>query len=216
MGFTEQERKIYAKILSDGTLRIPTKPEDPRAEKRTVELTDGSKKDYYELVKRGISGVIEKIDFKEMDFGKMINITFVKEDGMDQVCLSMNTASNFATDLMEKLPNADLSKEMELSPWSMTTENGKTRKGVVVYQDGNKISSFFKEFTEGKKPKSINGFPEVSAADAKKYDTDDWKMYFTTIKKFLVKYTEDNTIGKVVPVEAKPEPTEEELSPFEG
>jgi len=228
MGFIERENKIYAKILSDGTLRIPTMENDPEAVKRVVDMTDGSKKTFIEQVKQGIQGKIESIYFKEMDFGKMINLVFALEAGeRDQIVLSMNCTSNFATDIMEKLPNLDINREISLSPWAMTKDNGKTSKGVAVWQtpegaeEGTakaKVTSFFKEYKEGEKRPTIkNGFP-TPKGEGKGFDKDDWKMYFTEVKKFLVKHTEDNIIPnlefdveKAVPAEGEEKKEEKDV-----
>lgn len=196
MGFIERDNKVYAIITADGALRIPSNEQNPLAEKRVVEKSDKSVVTKWELVKKGYKGTIESITFNEMDFGKMINVAFKLEQGeREQVVLSMNTASNYASDFMKKLPNVDLTKEISISPFSFNGDNGKNVKGITIWQgeDSNKVkvANFF---SDGKT--NLNGLPSPENG-GQGFDKDDWKMYFTTVKKFLVKYTEDNIIPKL-------------------
>lgn len=196
MGFIERDNKVYAIITADGALRIPSNEQNPLAEKRVVEKSDKSVVTKWELVKKGYKGTIESITFNEMDFGKMINVAFKLEPGeRDQVVLSMNTASNYAFDFMKKLPNVDLTKEVSISPFSFIGDNGKSVKGITIWQgeDSNKVK-VANYFSDGKT--SINGMPEPDNG-GKGFDKDDWKMYFTAVKKFLVKNTEDNIVPKL-------------------
>ena len=206
MGFIERDNKIFAKITADGIVRIPTSETDPEAVTREVELSDGAKKTYHELEKKGIQGKIESIEFKETDYGKMLNITFALEEGQrNQIVLGLSAGNNFATSFMERLPNLDLSREISLSPWAME-KNGKSTKGMVVWQtpkdaeEGTakvKVPSFFKTpYVEGTRSKLLNNYP-APEGDGKGFDKDDWKMYFTTVKKFLIKFTEENIIPTI-------------------
>ena len=207
MGFIERDNKIYVKILSsDGTMRIPTNESDPDHIKRVEELKNGETKTYIEKIVNGYKGKIKSINFREMEFGKMINIVFENDEENKEVVLSMNCNTNFAKDFMEKLPNINLEREVSISPWSMTKDNGKTSKGMVVWQTPDKmeegsakvkVQSFFREYEEGKRPMVKNGFPEPRDG-GKGFDNDDWRLYFTEVKKFLIKYTEENILSKMI------------------
>lgn len=195
MGFIEKDNKTYAIITADGALRIATTEHDPDAEKRVIEKTDGTTVVKYELVKKGYKGIIEMIEFKEADWGKMINVYFKKESlSSNQVILSLNTGNNFATDFMRKLPNVDIKQEISISPFSFTGEKGKLIKGITIWQGEEnekvKIEDFFRD---KEKKKNLNGMPSPKG-DGKGFDKDDWIMYFTEVKKFLVKFTEKNII----------------------
>lgn len=195
MGLIEKDFKTYANIISDGSIRIKCDENDEKAVKRDWELKDGTKGTKFERVYKGISGMIIDISFHDADFGKMLHVTFESdEDGKPDTTLTLNTNSNFAQDLMKKLPNVDLNKKVSLSPYSFEDDKGKIRKGIVVWQgeDGKKekIQSFF---YDPETQKATNGIP-VPQGDTKKFDSDDWKMYFTVVKKFLVSYIEEKII----------------------
>ena len=213
MGFIEKENKTYAIITADGALRIQTNEQDPNAEKRVIEKDDGSKIVKWELVKKGYKGKIECISFREADFGKMMNIAFVKERANEpQVVLSLNTDIDFAKDIMKKLPNVDLKEELSLSPFSFKNDNDKPVKGITIWQNGEKALNFFRKFDkDGKNGENVNGMPDPDN-NGKGFDRDDWIMYFTKVKKFLIKFTEDNIIPTLETIDHKQPEAQEELN----
>ena len=194
MGFIEKENKTYAIITADGALRISSNENNPMAVKREIEKSDGSKAIKYELIKKGYKGFIDEISFKETDFGKMLNIIFAREKGeANQVVLSLNTNTNFGTDFMRKLPNVDLKKELSINPFSFVGDNGKPVKGITIWQGEEGSKEKIVDFFRDKDGKSINDIPQPEKG-GKGFDKDDWKMYFTNVKKFLIKFTEDNIV----------------------
>ena len=92
---------------------------------------------------------------------------------------------------MKKLPAINLSQPVKLIPYSFEDEKGKSKKGVTVYQGENKIDSYYWDKME---KKSINGMPEPEG-DTSKFDSDDWKMHFMVVRKFLIKEVENLTFG---------------------
>jgi hypothetical protein len=187
MGLREREPKTYANIISDGTIRVKTSESDLKAVRRDYELKDGTKGTKFERVYHELSGIIEAIQFYEGDYGKTIHL--VVKDGEEKIILSVGMQTNYADDLMKKLPSLDLTKEVTLKPYSFTDKEKKLRKGISINQGGNKIKSFFHDAEN----KPLHGFPVPD----KKYtemDSDDWKMYFIQTKKFLQKFIEDNLL----------------------
>lgn len=182
MGLQTVERKNYAYILADGKIRVPAEEGAVGAVKREYETSDGKSGVKWEMVYDKIDGLITGISFFEGDFGKQLQIE------IDGITLSMNVASNFAEDLMKKLPNVDLSKPVELSPYNFTNDKGKSNKGISVIQDGEKIFNYFWDVNE---QKLSNGYPELPEG-YQKFDSDDWKAYFIGARKFLIKYVEEN------------------------
>jgi hypothetical protein len=87
---------------------------------------------------------------------------------------------------MKKLPNIDLTKDVKIAPYSFEDDKGKSRKGVTVYQGEVKIESFYWDKV---KEKASNGLPQPEG-DTSKFDSDDWKMHFMVVRKFLVKQVE--------------------------
>jgi hypothetical protein len=185
MGLKAREAKIYANIISDGTIRVKTSETDPEAVRRDYELKDGTKGTKFERVYNELSGLITGISFYDGDFGKTLHVT-VTDDEMP-VILSMNMSSNYAEDLLKKIPSLDLLKPVVLKPYSFEDDKKKLRKGISLVQNEKKITNFFYDVAT---KKVTNGFPEVEKD--KKYDKDDWKIYFMTTRKFLEKFITDN------------------------
>jgi hypothetical protein len=134
-----------------------------------------------ELVFDEVSGMITNISFKDGEFGTNLQIEI---DGDGEI--SVGTSGNFGEDLMKKLPALNFGLPVIMKPYSFEVD-GKSRKGVSVYQNGIKIDSFY---WDKDKKVSLNGIPEVEG-DTSKFKSDDWKMHFMKVRKFLVKKIED-------------------------
>ncbi len=211
---TSYEQKTYANIISDGTIRIKCDESDPKAVKRDYTLKDGTKGTKIERVYNELSGIITNLSFYEGDFGKTLQVTV--SDSNEDIVLCMNVSTNFAEDLMKKLPNINLDNRVILKPYAFEDNNKKLKKGISIIQNNQKIKSFFHD--ENNQP--TNGCPGLTK-DIKEYDTDDWNIYFISVRKFLQQYIETNIIPKFQfsPVEEGTDevtPVNETLSsPFE-
>jgi hypothetical protein len=205
MGFIQKEHKIYATI-HEGEICIPTLPTNPDAVMREWKAPDGSTGVKYEIRNKGVVGIIEKIEFNDGQYGEQMIITFKKEEGQkDNIILTMPSKSRFATELMAKLPNVDIAREISLSPFDFIDKNGKKVIGMVVWQlpadakEGDKkekVVNFFQNYDEAnKKWNCLNGFPEVPKK--KVMTKDHWTQYFLEVKMFLVEYTQENIIPKL-------------------
>ncbi len=182
----DKSHKTFASVISDGSIRVQVEENTPGAVKRDYELKSGEKGVKFEMVYKSLSGFITSINFKDTDFGQFLNIE------VDEIVLSLNTDGNFAQDLMKKLPKINLGQEVKLAPYSLVTDSGKNLKGITVYQNNEKITS---AFWNGEK--TINGMPVVKKEDGEKYKKDDWKIFFITVKKFLIEYTEKNVTPNI-------------------
>ena len=194
MGLTASEHKDYAYILADGKIRVQTEESTPGAVKREYETSDGKTGVKWELVYDKIDGLITFINFKDGDYGKQLQVE------IDGINLMMNTSSNFGEDLMKKLPNIDLTKHVSLAPFNFNNDKGKSVKGISVIQGDEKVKNFFWDNDTGK---PVNGYPEIPEG-SDKFDSDDWKAYFITVRKFLIKYIEENIITKMALEETFP------------
>lgn len=170
--------KKYITVLADGKFHqvVPEGTEGSVKreikDKQTGEVTSVKN----ELIFDSVSGVITKVSFEDSEFGKNLQIEL---DG--EGVLSLGTASNFGEDIMKKLPAVDFSKSVKIVPFSFEAE-GKAKKGVTIYQDEQKVDSFY---WDKDKKSNINGIPEIEG-DSKKFDADDWKIHFMKVRKFLV------------------------------
>lgn len=191
MGLNKSTRMqgTFATVIADGSVRVKGIEGEEGVVERKITLKDGSTMVKWEHVYNDITGRVTSIQFNDGDYGKSIWVT-VSSDV--DIILSLNVESEFASDVMKKLPNIEFMDEVKFQPYSFVDEKGKKRKGMTVIQGENKIKSFFVDENN----KSINGFPEVE--EGKTYDSSDWKVYFINVWKFLVDYTEKNTIPKLV------------------
>lgn len=174
----------YLTILADGKLHETVHADAEGAVLREYETSDGKVGKKWEMVYRDLTGTIVDIQFRDGEFGEQIQLTFKDEDG--EMTLSQGVGSNFGEDIMKKLPNVDLSKPVYLRPYAFTGEDEKMVKGVEMKQGDIKIYSYFWDLPN---KKVTHGYPEFTG---EKDSKDDWKIYFITARKFLVRYTKDN------------------------
>lgn len=184
MSLRKIERENFVSILgSDGTFRKVVPEGTEGAIVREYEDSKGNKGIKTELVFNEMEGKITGISFFDGDFGQLIKVVMTDEAGDET--LSMDTSQAFAEDLMKKLPNIKLDQNVVFTPYAFVDENGKNKKGLTIKQNGEKVDNYYYNAVD-KKP--CNGFPEPEG-DTKKFDKDDWKMYFIKVRKFLVKQT---------------------------
>ena len=169
--------KKYVTVLADGKFHQNVPEGTEGAVIRTYEDKDGVEQKKTELVFDSVDGVITKLSFEDGDYGKSLNIE-LDGDGV----ISLATSSNFGEDFMKKLPNIDLSKSVNIAPFAFEDDKKKMRKGVSITQDGNKIeSAYYNKDTK----EAVGGIPEIKE-DTTKWSSDDWKMHFMTVRKFLI------------------------------
>ncbi len=202
-----REDKIYASVLSDGKIHVTVPDGTEGAVVRTYEISDvktGTKKTgtKTELVYNQLSGHISDISFYDGDFGKNLVVT-VGEPGDKPVALTLGTASNFGEDLMKKIPAIDLEQSVILAPYSFEDDKGKKRKGITVTQNGSKVANYF---YDPETKENLHDYPmPPKGKKGKPLSTDEWKMYFTQCRIFLVDYIEERFVtGEKYAVEANP------------
>lgn len=180
----EQIKGTFATILgSDGSIRVKGEEGQPGVEKRDWEAPDGSKGTKFEFKYSSLVGTVVDVNIYEGDYGKSLHVMI--EDSGELYILSTSATSNFASDIMKKLPNIDFKLPVKFRPFAFTNkDNGKPVKGVTITQGETKITDFFRDSEN----KNINGMPSPEG-DTKKYDTDDWKVYFIQVGKFLTNHT---------------------------
>ena len=170
MGLKDKNTFEYWRI-SAGAIRKTAREDDPESKVRTIKNDDGSKRDIWEIVKGSIEGVIDGVELVDGNFGRQLMITI--NDGIDQFKLQLPWDSSYTRTFLERLPNVDLSKDVEIVPYSFKTEQGKPRSGVNIYQDGKKIMSWVKKYdADGKFMEWIDGFPHFTDG----MDKDDFKI----------------------------------------
>lgn len=177
--------KKFITILADGKFHQTVPEGTPGEVKREYEDKEGVKHTKNELIFDSVDGKVTKISFEDGEYGKNLQIEFDNEG-----VVSVGTASNFGEDLMKKIPNINLAIPVTLVPYAIA--EGKGKKGVTVYQNSIKIQSYYWDGT-----KSLNGIPETTS-DTSKFTSDDWKVHFITVRKFLVTQIEKLIIDNEV------------------
>jgi len=198
----QQSDKLFITI-AEGALRQSVPEGTPDAQKRTWQA-GGKSGVKNELVYNAVVGMITDVTFYDGEHeGKKfqtLNIQLDAEEGAPAPVISAGIDTKYAGDLMKKLPNVNFDEEVRIRPFSYIP-NGKEKPttGVELMQrdpvTGNftkKVESFFDSYDEqAKKFISKNGLP-TPQGDVTRYVSDDWKIYFLQVKRFLVDYTKEN------------------------
>ena len=195
-----EDNKTYLTIVQ-GTLSQQVKEGTPNSEKRVYEKKDGSTGEKWELKFKSVSGVISKMEIKDSDFGEQLII--VISDAGEFFQLQLPLTSNYFTDFGRKLPNIQLQYPVTISPYDFTTKEGKKKTGMTISQEGVKLENYYYD-PVGKK--NLHGFPSPKN-NGKGFDSDDWKMYFIEVKKFMKKKVQEviSTMASIpVPVPSEP------------
>lgn len=178
------DNKTFLTILSDGKLHQRVEEGTPgaveREYKRDVKdekgkVTGEETVKVHELVHTAATGMITNMYFQKGQFGENL-IVEIDDDG----AISFTGSQSYGEQLLRKLPNIDLSKPVTISPYNFT-KNGKSNKGVTITQDEVKLQDYYFDYD---KKVSQNGLPEF---DGDKDDSNDWKLYFLQVNKFLKK-----------------------------
>jgi hypothetical protein len=183
------EQRKYVSVLADGLFHMNVEEGTEGAKTREYETSAGLKGVKHELTFDTLSGMLGDVFFFDGEYGNTLHLI------VDDIELSLNVSSNFAEDLMQKLPNIDKEKSVVFKPYSFVDDRKKTRRGITVTQDDQKVGKFF--MGEDKKP--TNGLETVAFPEAKEgkaISTDMWKLYFAQVRAFLVNYIEDNIATK--------------------
>jgi hypothetical protein len=202
----EKETRTYINVLADGTFRVVVPEGTEGAVRRDWDSKDGKTKGTkFERVYESVEGLITNVMLYDGDYGTNLQLSI--DDGE---LVSLGIATPFGEDIMKKLPNVDFDKKVKLVPYSFEDDNGRTRRGITIYQ-GHKIDNFF---YDKEKREPVNGYP-IPEGDTKTYGTDDWKIFYLKARKFLVDYTMNNcpkfnVVKEETKVEVKSEDNDEE------
>lgn len=185
----EHEDTIYATILADGKIHVAVAEGTEGAIEREYETSAGKKGKKFEHLYTELIGKIQKVEFKEGDYGINLLVTIGEEGDEKPVTLALGTTSNFGEDLMKKLPNIDLKKNVKLEPYSFLNDKQKNTRGIVVTQP-NKKGEFEKVYSfyhDNEKKTTLNGYPVQPKPKAgKPVSKVEWRKYFGAASDFLV------------------------------
>lgn len=217
---SEKDKPRYLTILADGKLHERVDEDVEGAKVRTKKDKDGNVEEVedkdgnliYELTYPGITAMVKKIKFNEGDYGTNINIDLEDEDD-NKFTLSIKVSDNYGERFMEVLPNLNLNKEVEFSPYAFTPKGSSDKvRGLTIKQDDEKIESAFAVKDGDDWEVLIEGFPMPDPK--KKYNSEKWKTFFSQRREWLMDYMVDADF--IIAADAEPtddaEPEDEEDS----
>lgn len=224
---------IYFQII-EGTFRQQVRPDHPEAVVREWSTPDGKSGTKYERVVHGLTGRIERIEFREGDYGKNLEITLEANDDGKHPVINIGTATKYGEDAVSKLPNVDFTKEVNIRPFSFHPKGDpdKTVTGLEFNQQDEEgkftvhIENAFlrKAWDEAKKTMNREyldpEFPRPGA-DSADWDSDEWKAYYAKARRYMINAVLTSVVpklGKGAPQEAGEEVggiqyPEEEINP---
>jgi hypothetical protein len=131
------QNKIYLEVF-DGkiTRKVPegTDGAAPRTNKNGTLV--------YEMHYRAVEGVLLDIGvYKHNMYGSQWRFTL--QDGAETYCLQLSENTRALSSLLLALPSCDLKKPINIRPYEFTNEEGKSKAGVRLTQDGKKVEWFF-------------------------------------------------------------------------
>ena len=206
----ENKKVVYVNVLQSEGVFVMNVPEGTVGagkrdwfskdykEDKDGNVLSGKKGTKWERKIMELSGVIADVSFYDGDFGKNLILTIVDGDELP-VVLSLPSASNYGEDTMKKLPALDLFLPVVMRPYSFTDDAGRIKRGMTIWQSGNKVNNFFYDTA---KKEVANGYPEVihkidpKTKEKKPWSTEEWKHYFSGARLFLIEYIEQNIVSK--------------------
>jgi len=175
--------------ITQGKLRQASTEGTPGAVKREWTAPDGSSGVKWEMVYESMTGRVTNMYLKDTDFGIFLVVAF---DGGES--LSLHTDHRYFTDFVKKAAGADFTMPMTIKPYDFEDNNKKRITGMTIMQDGEKLEDYFYDF---KTKVQKHDFPKPEG-ETKSYSKDDWKIYFLTVKKFLISYVTLSIIPSIV------------------
>lgn len=202
---TVDTSKIYLSIVK-GNLVQKVEEGAEGARKRVYEKSDGSSGEKWELTYKSVSGYLSNLTFKDSEFGEKFVIELT--DGEEKYQIKFPSSGSYFADFGKKISDIHLDLPITINPYDFTTKEGKKKTGLFILQEGQKLTS---TFWDADKKKVLGDFPQPTDK-GKGFDSDDWKVYFISVKKFLKEHIQ-KVWGGHQPNEA-PEPQLQEEDDF--
>ena len=127
------------------------------------------------------TGKLVDVKITDGTYGKAWNFYF--QDQKEVYILQLGYNNGFANAFLKMLPNADLTKEMKVSP-VMKEDNGKMKSSLFVNQDGVALKHFYTK----DKPNGLPVWKQITVKGEKVWDSTD-----------QLKFLEDMVMTTIVP-----------------
>jgi len=170
------------------------------AETRVNKLGNTVHEKFYD----SFTGKLIDIKTRDGNYGKTWE--FIFQDTQEPYVLQLSYSNSFATAFLKMLPNADLTKEMKVSP-SVKEVDGKNKSSLFINQDGKALKHAYTR-------ENPNGMPDMEQVQVNgQMVWDDSKrlaflenMVKTTILPKLAEMKAQNTTAPAEPADQPPVP----------
>jgi hypothetical protein len=187
MGTVKKERKYQKGVffsLKVGKVRREVTKGTPEAEGREVPGDKpGEKKIKYEIVDDGIKGFVTGVNVNTD--GDYVNLEVAMQDETASFTLVCSWGTGYAKRIIQRLPNVDFTKEVYIEPYDFIGDNDNRVVGANVFQDDQKINSFYHEIgADGRFTGLLYGYPPYDE-ELIGEDKDEKILYRAAVSKFL-------------------------------
>jgi len=132
MGLGNKESGRYISIIG-GRFCIRVPEGTAGAETRVNKLGKTVTEKYYD----SFTGRLVSLKVADGNYGKQWEFSF--QDGGEVYKLQLGYTNSFAKNILKMLPNADLTKEMKISPQTKVEADGTKKSSIFINQDGQAL-----------------------------------------------------------------------------
>lgn len=197
----EQSNMTFLDV-KNGNIVKKAEPGQIGAIKREWEVA-GKSGESWEVLYKNLTGTIENIEIKELEFGDILNITITDKE---KVVLGMRVDSIYFRSFVQKLPKINLEAPVIFNAYKFTPKGSLYEiSGISLKQHGEKIPNAYFDVA---KEKYIEEYPQRPSNDMTK---DERKIYSIQVQMFLKtklkEFIEKNFSYEATEKRAKERPT---------
>lgn len=183
MGFRERKRTTFVTIVG-GKFRIQTEKNTPGSIKRLITDRNGKvTNEKWEFVFDELVCFIKGVTDRNGKFGRETQVHCEIENN-EEVLIQLSENSKYSSDFLKRVPNVDPEKHVVLAPFDFENTEGKKIQGILIYQDGEKVTNFYRD-SDGN---PANGIPvlEPEQYEKNKGNSNFWSYWFGEEYTFLL------------------------------
>jgi hypothetical protein len=193
---TIYDGKFSQRINKPDSIVSPEDIEKFLKETGAVSRVNKLKKTVYEKYHDSLTGKLVSLKVKrDGDYGPQW--VFVFQDTKDVYLLQLPFSNSFSKNILKMLPNADLSKEMRLTPSSKVEADGTKKSSIFINQDGKALKHAFTKDA----PNGLPPMTQVTVKGSLVWDDTDQMV-------FLDKMVKEKIIPRLQGIPASAEPAE--------
>lgn len=188
--------KFSQRIRKPDNVSSPEEIQKWLKENNAVSRVNKLGKTVYEKYYESFTGKLVSLKITDGEYGKQWVFGF--QDKKDIYLLQLPFSNSYSKNILKMLPNADLSKEMKLSP-QVKDVDGKSKSSIFINQDGQALKHAFTKDN----PNGLPPMTQVTVKGSLVWDDTDQMVFLakmandTIVPKLTGKAGE--TAGSVVP-----------------